>query len=455
MVQSVNPYNNEVIGKYEATSIEELDAMLTGAQQAFAIWRKTGFDDRSHFLKKLASNLRDNKEEYATLISREMGKVIKGSRKEVDKSAMALEYFAKHGEDYLKERQTDTGDGEGRVIYEPLGVILGIMPWNFPFWQFFRFAATTLMAGNTIILKHSSNVPACAKKIEEIFERTDFPDGVFQNMVISSSKINNIIKDFRVQGVSLTGGLEAGSDVALHAGKHIKKTVLELGGNDPFIVLEDADVKKAAKAGVKSRMKNFGQACNAAKRFIVHESLADEFLLEFKKEMEKQKFGDPLDDNSDFASLASRDQKNILEKQVAQSIDKGAKLYWKGNQAPEKDAFFNPMILTGIKPDMPAYHEELFGPVASVFTVSDGLEAARLANDSDYGLGASIWTREIERGWKFAREIEAGIIYINAPVRSRPELPFGGTKKSGLGREMAGEGSREFTNKKSLWYTLK
>ncbi len=455
MIHSINPYNNEVIGKYEATSIEELDTKLTRAQQAFALWRKTSFDERSHFLKKLASNLRDNKEEYATLISREMGKVIKGSGKEVDKSAMALEYFAEHGEGYLKERQADTGDGEGRVVYEPLGVILGIMPWNFPFWQFFRFAATTLMAGNTIILKHSSNVPACSKKIEEIFEQTSFPDGVFQNMVISSSKINNIIKDFRVQGVSLTGGWEAGSAVAQNAGKYIKKSVLELGGNDPFIVLEDADVKEAAKAGVKSRMKNFGQACNAAKRFILHESIAAEFLSDFRKEMEAQKFGDPMDENSDYASLSSKDQKNLLEKQVEQSLENGAELYWQGIQAPEKDAFFNPMILTGIKPDMPAYHEELFGPVASVMTVSDGLEAARVANDSDYGLGASIWTKDIERGWKFAREIEAGIIYINAPVRSRPELPFGGTKKSGLGREMAGEGSREFTNKKSLWYTLK
>ncbi len=455
MIHSTNPYNNEVIGKFEPTSIQELDNILTLAQQGFTVWRKTGFDQRSNLLKRLASALKDNKEEYATLISNEMGKVIKDSRKEVDKSAMALEYFAEHGESYLSDKPAETGDGEGRVVYEPLGVILGIMPWNYPFWQFFRFAATTLMAGNTVILKHSSQVPACSKKIEEIFEQTSFPGGVFQSLIVSSSKINNIIKDFRVQGVSLTGGPEAGADVALHAGKNLKKSVLELGGNDPFIVLEDADVIKAAKAGAKSRMKNFGQACNAAKRFIVHESLADEFLTLFKKELEVQKFGPPLDDTSDYASLASREQKNLLEKQVNQSLDKGAELYWKGIRTPEKDAFFNPTILTGIKPGMPAYNEELFGPVASVFVVGDGLEAARLANDSDYGLGASIWTGDIERGWKFAREIQAGIIYINAPVRSRPELPFGGIKKSGLGREMAGEGSREFTNKKSLWYPLK
>ena len=428
--------------------------ILTRAQQGFAVWRQTGFDERSHFLRRLASNLKDNKDEFATLISNEMGKVITDSRKEIEKSAMALEYFAENGESYLADKPAETGDGEGRVVYEPLGVILGIMPWNYPFWQFFRFAATTLMAGNAIILKHSSQVPACSKKIEEIFEQTSLAGGVFQSLIISSSKINNIIKDFRVQGVSLTGGAEAGADVALHAGKHLKKSVLELGGNDPFIVLEDADVEKAAKAGVKSRMKNFGQACNAAKRFIIHESLADEFLTQFKKEMEKQKFGNPLDDDSDYASLASKEQKNLLEKQVNISLEKGANLFWEGTQAPDKDAFFNPMILTGINPGMPAYNEELFGPVASVLVAGDGLEAARLANDSDYGLGASIWTEDIERGWKFARKIQAGIIYINAPVKSRPELPFGGIKKSGLGREMAGEGSREFTNKKSLWYTL-
>ncbi|MFW5760100.1 MAG: NAD-dependent succinate-semialdehyde dehydrogenase [Cyclobacteriaceae bacterium] len=454
MLKSINPYNNELIGSFEQTSIEELDVMLNKAQEGFAVWRQTSFDDRSMFLKRLASDLKENKEEYASLISREMGKVIKDSRKEVDKSAMALEYFAQNGEGYLSEKKIDTEHGEGRVVYEPMGVILGIMPWNYPFWQFFRFAATTLMAGNNILLKHSSNVPACSKKIEEIFQKTSFPGGVFQSLIISSSKINNIIKDFRVQGVSLTGGLNAGSDVAEHAGRHIKKSVLELGGNDPFIVLEDADIKKAAKAGVKSRMKNFGQACNAAKRFILHESIAAEFLSEFRKEMEAQKFGDPMDKKSDYASLSSKDQKKLLEKQVEQSLNNGAELYWQGDQAPEKDAFFNPIILTKVKPDMPAYHEELFGPVASVITVSDGLEAARIANDTDYGLGASIWTEDIERGWKFAREIQAGIIYINGPVSSRPELPFGGTKKSGLGREMAGEGSREFTNKKSLWYNI-
>jgi succinate-semialdehyde dehydrogenase / glutarate-semialdehyde dehydrogenase len=454
MLKSINPYNGETIGEFEEMSLEQLDVTLNQSLTGFSVWRQTGFNERKQFLLSLASALRENRDEYATLITREMGKVIKESQKEVDKSAMALEYFAEHGERYLSEEKTKAGDGEGLIIYEPMGVILAIMPWNYPFWQFFRFAATTLMAGNAILLKHSSQVPACSKKIEEIFEEACFPGGVFQNLITSSSNINNIIKDFRVQGVSLTGGIAAGSTVAEHAGRHIKKSVLELGGSDPFIVLEDADIKKAAKAGVKSRMKNFGQSCDAAKRFILHQDIADEFLDEFKTQFEELKFGDPLDENSDYASMASEEQKKILSEQVRQSVAGGAEIFWQGNHAPDKDAFFNPMIIKNINPETPAYNEELFGPVASVFTVSDGLEAVRIANDTDYGLGASVWTSDLTRGLKLVHEIQAGIIYLNDEVHSTPELPFGGVKKSGIGREMAGEGIREFTNKKSLWYSM-
>ena len=454
MLKSINPYNDEVIGEFNQLKVEEIENFLNYALEGFTAWRQTEFKDRSRFLRNLASELKENKEEYATLISQEMGKVIKESKKEVDKSAMALEYFAEHGEKYLKEEITKVGEGEGQIIYEPMGVVLAIMPWNYPFWQFFRFAATTLMAGNVIILKHSSDVPACSEKIEEIFDKACFPGGVFQKLITSSSNINHVIKDFRVQGVSLTGGIAAGSDVAEHAGRHIKKVVLELGGSDPFIVLEDADLKKAAKSGVKSRMKNFGQSCDAAKRFILHESIADEFLEEFKKELESWNFGDPLDENSDYASMVSKEQKDNLIRQVDQSVQEGAKLYWEGDKAPDEGAFINPMIITDIKEGTPAYEEELFGPVASVFKVSDGIEAVRIANDTDFGLGASIWTGDLERGMKMAREVQAGIIYLNDEVHSRPELPFGGVKKSGLGREMAGEGCREFTNKKSLWYEI-
>ncbi len=454
MLRSVNPYTNEMIGEYEPLSIEDLDNNLNIAQQGFTVWRKTGFNERKQFLLSLASALRDNKDDYARMITLEMGKVIKESRKEVDKSAMVLEYFAEHGESLLAEEKTRAKGGEGIIIYEPMGVILAIMPWNFPFWQFFRFAATTLMAGNTIILKHSSKVPACSKKIEEVFEKACFPGGVFQNLITSSSIINNIVKDFRVQGVSLTGSVEAGASVAMHAGKNIKKAVLELGGSDPFIVLEDADIKKAAKEGVKSRMKNLGQSCDAAKRFILHEAVADEFLEEFTREFDSLKFGDPLDEETDYASLASQDQKDILENQVQKTIEKGGEIFWQGNKAPEEGAFFNPTILRKIKTGTPAYKDELFGPVASIFTVKDGFEAVRVANDTDYGLGASIWTGDTERGLKLVHEVQAGIIFLNGEVSSTPELPFGGVKKSGIGREMSGEGIREFTNKKSLWYSL-
>ncbi|MFO7934109.1 MAG: NAD-dependent succinate-semialdehyde dehydrogenase [Bacteroidales bacterium] len=454
MIKSLNPYNQEEIGNFEETSIPDLDRKLYEAQKGFATWRYTGFEERAGYLRALADLLRKNTDEVATLISREMGKVIGDSRKEVNKSAMALDYFAEHGKEYLDDQVKKTDKGEGIIAYQPLGVVLGIMPWNYPFWLFFRFASTTLMAGNTILLKHSSDVPACAQKIDKIFQEACVPGGVFQNLVVRPDKIENIVKDFRVQAASLTGSVEAGSELARHAGKNIKKVVLELGGSDPFIVLEDADVKKAAESGARSRMKNFGQSCDAAKRFILHKNIADEFLEAFRETMDQMKFGDPMDEESDYACMSSPGQKNLLRSQVRDSVDQGAEVFWKGNQAPENDAFFNPMILTGVRQGMPAYREELFGPVASVMVASDGVEAVRIANDSDYGLGASIWTGDLERGWKMSREVQAGIIYINDEVHSRPELPFGGVKKSGIGREMAVAGSREFTNRKSIWYDV-
>ncbi len=455
MLQSFNPYNQEFIGEYKRLEVEELDPILNLATQGFEHWRKTSLDDRAGYLKRISKDLRENEEEYASLITNEMGKVIKASRKEVKKSAMALEYFAEHAFSYLHHKQIQEDEGEAEVIYEPMGVILSIMPWNYPFWQFFRFAATTLMAGNSILLKHSSMVPACSEKIEHIFQKAGFPEGVFQNIITSSSSINNILKDFRVQGVSLTGSVEAGASVAKHAGKNIKKTVLELGGSDPFIVMEDADIKKAAEAGVKSRMKNFGQSCDAAKRFILHKDIAEEFLEEVKNELEKKVFGNPLHEDSDYGSLVSNEQKDLLEQQVDGSLREGAEIYWQEIKAPEENAFFNPIILRNIAPHSPAYSEELFGPVVSVFEVSDQKQAIEIANDTEFGLGASIWTQDPERGKKMAREVQAGIIYVNHEVHSKPELPFGGVKKSGIGREMAGEGSREFTHKKALWYNVK
>ncbi len=454
MLQSINPNTKEVIGSFQHASLEEVDNSLFLAQQGFSNWRLKTFDERSHFLKKLAALLRENKRTCAEIISREMGKVIRESIKEVEKSAMVVDFFAEHGARYLKEEKIKLDEGEGLIKYEPLGVVLGVMPWNFPFWQVFRFAAPTLMAGNAIVLKHSSQVPACCEKIEEMFERAGFPGGVFQKLIIPSAMVENIIKDFRVQAVSFTGSLEAGSKVGRFAGEEIKKSVLELGGSDPFIVLEDADIKTAAKAGVSSRMKNFGQSCDAAKRFILHESIAEDFLDAMIEELELQRFGDPLDEKSDFAGLSSQKQKDLLQKQVKISLEMGAEVVWEAEKAPDNDTFFKPLILKGITPDMPAYKEELFGPVFSVFIVSDGLEAIRIANNTEFGLGASIWTEDLVRGWKLLREVQAGIVSINNQVKSRPELPFGGIKKSGTGRELSGEGCREFTNRKSVWYSI-
>jgi succinate-semialdehyde dehydrogenase / glutarate-semialdehyde dehydrogenase len=452
MLKSINPYTNQVLAEFELTDAANLDKNLDRAQNGFVTWRQTSFEKRSQMLIALASVLKKDKHAYAELISREMGKVIKESEKEVEKCAMVLEYFAERGAGYLQDEKVKAQEGQGIIMYEPMGVVLAIMPWNYPFWQFFRFASTTLMAGNSILLKHSSQVPLCAQKIKEIFETAEFPPGVFQNLVTSSSNMNKIIKDHRVQAVSLTGSIAAGADVASHAGNHIKKTVLELGGSDPFIVLKDANVKQAAKSGVKGRLKNFGQSCDAAKRFIIHKDIADEFMNEFKAEMAALKFGDPFNKQSDYACLVNKDQGDLLKKQVDQTLNANAEIFWKETQAPEKDAFFNPMIISKIKSGTPAYKDELFGPVASMFVVENEKQALLIANDTKFGLGASIWSEDFEKAKKLAGEVEAGIVNINHEVHSVPELPFGGVKKSGIGREMAGEGIREFTNKKALWY---
>jgi succinate-semialdehyde dehydrogenase / glutarate-semialdehyde dehydrogenase len=455
MLVSYNPFTNDQIGEFNYTDLDELDHKLSYAQLGFKTWKSNSAEQRSELLLNLASILRKNQEECAHLISQEMGKVIRESRQEVEKSAMVIEYYAKNGLNYLEEQKKQAGDSEGLIIHEPMGAILGIMPWNYPFWQFFRFAASTLMAGNVILLKHSSQVPACSLKIQEIFERACCPDGVFQNLVIPASYINNIIKDYRVQGVSFTGSVGSGQLVAQQAGKHIKKIVLELGGSDPFIVLEDADIQKAAKAAAASRMKNFGQSCDAAKRFIIHESVSEQFLDLFREELKSFRFGDPLEDDSDYCCLSGKLQKQLLSGQLKKTLDMGASILWQGSQkTTEDDAFFNPIIINEVNSESPAYKQELFGPVAPVFVVPDAVEAIRIANDTEFGLGASIWTSELDRAWKLASEIQAGVISINEEVSSKPQLPFGGTKKSGIGREMSAEGIKEFTNIKSLSYSV-
>jgi succinate-semialdehyde dehydrogenase / glutarate-semialdehyde dehydrogenase len=450
-MKSINPYNNEVLKEYDTHTKEEVMQGIEKAQKTFLEWRETSFSERSRLMKKAAQVLNDNQEKYAKIISLEMGKVIKEARAEVEKCAWVCEYYADKAEGFLADEPLEMPeDQKAKVVYNPLGVILAVMPWNFPFWQVFRFAAPNLMAGNVGLLKHASNVPQCAMAIEEVFREAGFPEGSFQSFLISSDIVEDIIKHKDVKATTLTGSEGAGRNVASLAGKQLKKTVLELGGSDPFIVLKDADIEKAAKTAAKSRMINFGQSCIAAKRFIIEEAVYDQFLDIFKKEIQGMKQGDQMDEDAHYACMARADLAEELYEQVKKSIDMGAKVLLEGEK-PEKDsAFFKPYILTGITPEMPAYKEELFGPVAAVFSVKDEEEAIRIANDTMFGLGASLWTKDSDKADRLARRIESGAVYINQLVASSPYLPFGGVKNSGYGRELAEVGIKEFVNKKTV-----
>ena len=456
MIRSVNPFNNAELAAFEEEGFDILDKKLDDAERSFHIWKKSSVSERSELIQECADVLKNNREEYARLITAETGKVIKESLDEIDNCIRLCEYFALNAVNYPNEEiiNLNDGKGEGIILYEPLGNILGIMPWSYPFWEVFRFTIPTLMTGNTITLKHSSRVPQCSLKMEEVFKKACFPDAVFQSILVSSSKIENLIKDDRIQGVCFTGGIAAGIETGKYAGKNIKKTVLELGGTDPFIVLEDADVNKAASAGGKSAMNNLGQSSYAAKRFIIHEKIADEFIQKLISNIHSLRFGDPLKKESDYASLAGLDQKKKLSLQVEKTINMGANVLWQENKADSGSAFFNPLLLTSVEPGMPAYEEVLFGPVMSIFKVKDTQEAVHIANDCEYGLGASIWTVDPDKAKMLAREIDAGVIYINEKVSSRPDLPYGGIKKSGIGKKLSLESIREFTNKKTVWYPL-
>lgn len=451
-IQSINPYTGEVLKEFVPLSPREMEIMQVRADEAFGNWKQTSISNRAKLMKGAAEELRKNKEHYARLISLEMGKVIRESRSEIEKCAWACDFYAEKAEEFLSPEKIKLPDGaQAKVIHQPLGAILAVMPWNFPFWQVFRFAAPTLMAGNVGILKHASNVPQCAIAIQEVFEKAGFPKGVFQSALIDSKATLELIESSTIKAVSLTGSEKAGAAVASAAGKQIKKSLLELGGSDPFIVLADADVEKAAKTAAKARMINFGQSCIAAKRFIVEESVYKEFISIFKKEIESLKQGDPLDENSDYACMARPDLAEELHEQVTQSIAAGAEVVLSG-KAPEKDsARFNPIILTSIPETAPAFSEELFGPVASVFKVKDQKEAIRIANSTEFGLGASVWTKDLEKGSEIAAQIDSGAVFINAMVASHPWLPFGGVKKSGFGRELSRQGILEFVNTKTVY----
>jgi succinate-semialdehyde dehydrogenase/glutarate-semialdehyde dehydrogenase len=402
-------------------------------------------------MHEAARILRTGKEKYARTMALEMGKPITQGGAEVEKCAWACDYYAEHAEAFLADQPRETDASRSYIRFDPLGPVLAIMPWNFPFWQVFRFAAPALMAGNPGILKHASNVPRCALQIEAVFREAGFPEGLFRALLVGPDKVPAIITDPRVRAVTLTGSDSAGSKVAEQAGRELKKTVLELGGSDPFIVLEDADVEKAAKTAVDARLINSGQSCIAAKRFIVVDKVEDTFLKIFVAEMQSRRMGDPLDRHTQVGPQARHDLRASLHRQVEESMQQGAKLLLGGRIPDGPGAFYPPTVLAAVQKGMPAFDEETFGPVAAVIRAEDEAQAIRLANDSVFGLGASLWTQDLDRAERLGREIEAGCIFVNELVKSDPRLPFGGVKRSGYGRELSEYGIREFMNIKSVW----
>jgi succinate-semialdehyde dehydrogenase/glutarate-semialdehyde dehydrogenase len=446
--KSVNPYNNQQVGKFIALTAIELDEKLDKSQKAFTTWRKTPIADRCQLIKKAGQILRDNVEEYAKMITLEMGKPISESRIEVNKCAWVCDYYAENGETFLADEIIATDAAQSFVKHDPIGAILAVMPWNFPFWQVFRFAAPTLITGNTGLLKHASNVFGCAELIEEIFTKAGIPDGVFQNLIVHHDQTEKIIAHEAVQAVSLTGSEKAGAAVAEIAGKYIKKSVLELGGNNAFIVWEDADIDSAVQTAVVARMLNGGQSCIAAKRFILMEGIYDEFVSKFTKAVSELKSGNPLDEDTKIGPLARKDLANQLHKQVTESIKLGAKLVLGGNQ---KDCYYEPTILGNVTPGMPAFDEETFGPLAAMIKAKDIEHAFALSEKSKYGLGVTVFTKNIEKAISYADRISDGAYFINELVKSDPRLPFGGTKKSGYGRELSKDGILEFVNRKTVY----
>ena len=450
-IATINPANGQTLRTFVPLSEQELDARLQCAVDTFRRYRRTPIAERIRLLIRAAEILESEKEKFGRLMVTEMGKTLKAAIDEAAKCAWGCRYYAEHAERFLADEVVETTATKSFVTYQPIGPILAIMPWNFPFWQVFRFAAPALAAGNVGLLKHASNVPQCALAIQDIFRRAGFPEGCFQTLLIETDRVRRVIEDPRVIAATLTGSTGAGSHVASAAGKQIKKTVLELGGSDPFIVMPSADIEAAARTAVKARTINNGQSCIAAKRFIVAESVADEFERHLVSGIESLVVGDPMDPATEVGPLANEAQVKTLEDQLARSVSAGARLLTGGHRLDRPGYFFAPGVLTGITEDSPAYKEEIFGPVALLFRVPDMDEAIRLANDSDFGLGSSAWTRDRRESDRFVAELEAGMVFINAMVASDPRVPFGGVKRSGFGRELSHYGMREFVNIKTVW----
>jgi succinate-semialdehyde dehydrogenase/glutarate-semialdehyde dehydrogenase len=450
-IESVNPSTGDTIKTYDEMTPQQTAAAVADAHEAWKTWRKVPFRERAVPMKKAAAILRQRKEEFATLMALEMGKPLKQGIAEAEKSALGCDYYADHAEGHLAPETIKTDASKSGVAFEPIGVVLAVMPWNFPFWQVFRFAAPALMAGNSGVLKHASNVPGCALAIEQVFIEAGFPRGVFRTLLIGSRQVKAVIENPLVAAVTLTGSTPAGKAVASQAGAVIKKTVLELGGSDAYIVLDDADLDLAVNTCVTSRLINSGQSCVNGKRFIVVESLAAAFTEKFVAAMKTKKMGDPMAEGTDVGPQSRPDLRDELHKQVVDSVAKGATALLGGEIPSGRGSFYPPTVLTGVRKGMPAYDEELFGPVAAIVTARDEADAIRIANDSIFGLGAAVFTKDVARGERVAGELEAGCTFVNTLVASDPRLPFGGIKESGYGRELGSYGIKEFVNIRTVY----
>jgi acyl-CoA reductase-like NAD-dependent aldehyde dehydrogenase len=448
---SINPATEEVLASYNLHSADQIDGALNAAGTAYLQWRKTSFAERALLMRAAGAELRRRGPDLAGIITAEMGKPIVESEAEVEKCAWNCDFYAEHAGHFLRNEPRESAASESYVQYTPLGVILAIMPWNFPFWQVFRFAAPALMAGNTAILKHASNVPQCALAIEEVFSRAGFPAGVFRTLLVPGSEASALIESPHIAAVTLTGSEAAGSATAARAGRVFKKTVLELGGSDPFIVLEDADLDAAAHIGARARFQNTGQSCIAAKRFIVVEAVWEEYLARFLEEVGNLPVGNPMARETRIGPLARPDLLDDLDRQVRDSLACGARLHLGGRRMEGRGYFYPPTVLADVPKDAPAACEEVFGPVAAMIKVQNADEAVRIANHSPFGLGSSLWTANLAVARDIAREIEAGQVFINGMVSSDPRLPFGGVKRSGYGRELSEFGIREFVNIQTVW----
>lgn len=448
---SLNPASGELMHKYPVWTTQQLETSLAAVHAAAPAWVRTPLAERCRLMHRASQVLEQQREELATLITLEMGKLWREALAEIDKCALACDYYADKGPEFLADEIVDTDAGRSLVAYQPLGIVLAVMPWNFPFWQVFRFAAPALVVGNSAVLKHASNVPQCAMAIEAVFRDAGFPENVFRTLMIGADQVEEVINDPRVRAVTLTGSEPAGRKVAAVAGAAVKKSVLELGGSDPFIVLEDADLDWTVQQAVASRYLNAGQSCIAGKRFILVDAIAETFLQRFKEAVEALQPGDPMDELTTLAPMARNDLRDELHRQVEESVAAGAVLLTGGKLLDGPGAFYAPTVLDQVRPGQRAYREELFGPVAIVIRAANEEEAIRIANNTSFGLGASIWTGDTARGEWLARQIDSGCVFVNGLVKSDPRLPFGGIKHSGYGRELSHHGMHEFVNAKTIW----